>query len=150
GDLPLLTEPTEEARTDFSRAPVAEIHELMEEDFRFGTTNLPRPGEEASPGRINQGAAWHYLGETYLEMGENELAVEALTQLIEGYDYALMTERFGTRLETDIFGSGDPFYDLFGYNNHNLPENTEAIWVIQIEPYIVGGSFNREAQSFGP
>lgn len=150
GDIPLLTEPTSEARTDFTRDPVADIHKLMEEDFKFGTTNLPEPGEEAAPGRITQGAAWHYLGETYLEMGENKLAVEALTQVVNGYNYALMTERFGTRLENDIFGSGDPFYDLFGYNNQNLPENTEAIWVVQIEPFIVGGSFNREAQSFGP
>lgn len=122
----------------------------MVEDFKFGTEHLPEPGKEASPGRITQGVAWHYLAETYLEQGNPQLAVTAATHVIEDYDYALMTERFGTRLNNDVFGTGDPFYDLYGYHNHNLSENKEAMWVIQFEPYLTGGSQNGSGYIFGP
>ena len=150
GDIPLVTEPTKSAKVDFRRDPKADIYKLMEDDLKFGTTNLPEPGEEDAPGRITQGAAWHYLAETYLEQGKYQLAVEAASQVIDGYNYALMTERFGTRLGNDVFGTGDVYYDLFGYDNHNLPENTEGIWVIQFEPYITGGASQGSAYIFGP
>ena len=150
GDIPLVTEPVETAKADFVRNPVADIHALMEEDFTFAAQHLPDPGEEAAPGRITKGPALHYLGETYLEQGEPQLAVEVLTQVIEAFDYALMTERFGNHLGNDVFGSGDVYYDLFGYNNHNLSENTEAMWVIQAEPFIQGGGFISSAYIFGP
>src|SRR5690606_10793742 len=93
GDIPLITEPVNSAKADFIRNPVAEIHALMEEDFKFGTVHLPKPGEEDAPGRITQGPAWHYLAETYLEQGRPELALEAANQVIEGYNYDLMTTR---------------------------------------------------------
>jgi len=150
GDIPLLTEPVKGARADFTRDPVADIHQLMLEDFKFGTENLPRPGEEASPGRLTQGVAWHYLAETYLEMDEPQKAVDAATEVVNGYNYHLMTTRFGTRLDHDVFGSGDPFYDLYGFGNHNLSENTEAMWVIQFEPYVTGGLQNGSGYIFGP
>ncbi|HLT08112.1 MAG TPA: RagB/SusD family nutrient uptake outer membrane protein [Cyclobacteriaceae bacterium] len=150
GDIPLITEPVNSAKADFIRNPVAEIHALMEEDFKFGTVHLPKPGEEDAPGRITQGPAWHYLAETYLEQGRPELALEAANQVIEGYNYDLMTTRFGTKLGNDVFGSGDVFHDLFGYGNHNLPENKEAMWVIQVEPFIVGGGQIQSAYIFGP
>lgn len=150
GDIPLLDEPVESAKADFVRDPAAAIHELMEEDFKFAAEHLPDPGSEAAPGRITKGPALHYLGETYLEEGEPQLAVEALTQAIDGFDYALMTERFGNHLDHDVFGAGDAFYDLFGYGNHNLAENSEAMWVIQAEPFIQGGGSIGSAYIFGP
>lgn len=133
GDIPLLSKPVASAKADFVRDPISEIHKLMEDDFKFAATHLPKPGEEDAPGRITQGPAWHYLAETYLEMGKPQEAVTAATHVIDDYNYALMTERFGNRLTTDILGSGDPYFDLFGYTNHNLPSNTEAMWVIQVE-----------------
>jgi len=150
GGIPLLREPVSSAKADFTRDPVADIHALMVEDFSFAANWLPAPGQEAAPGRITQGPAWHYLAETYLEQGKPELAVEAATYVIDNYGYALMTSRFGTRLAKDIFGSGDVFYDLFGYDNHNLATNTEAMWVIQAEPNITGGGQIASAYIFGP
>src|SRR5690606_39957333 len=117
---------------DFTRDPVSSIHKLMEEDFQFAATYLPKQGEEAAPGRITQGVTFHYLAETYLKEGNPEAAVEAASQVVNGYHYKLMTERFGNRLGKDYLGSGDVYYDLFGYSNHNLSNNTEAMWVIQI------------------
>jgi hypothetical protein len=150
GDIPLLREPVTSAKADFVRDPVADIHELMVEDLTFAATWLPVPGTEAAPGRITQGPAWHYLAETYLEQGKPELAVEAATHVIDNFNYALMDTRFGTRLANDVFGSGDAFYDLFGYQNHTLATNTEAMWVIQCEPNITGGGQIASAYIYGP
>jgi hypothetical protein len=151
GDIPLLKEPVQSAKADFTRDPVADIHNLMVEDFKFAAANLPRPGQEAAPGRITQGPAWHYLAETYLEMGKPDLALEACNHVINDYGYALMTHRFGTGLGNDVFGSGDAFYDLFHYGNYNLPENTEAMWVVQVEPPpTIGGGQIASAYIFGP
>lgn len=150
GDIPLLKEPTSSAKADYKRDPIADIHALMVEDLKFAAANLPAPGSEAAPGRITQGPAWHYLAETYLEQGKPELAVEAATHVINDYQYDLMTSRFGTRLDNDIFGSGDVYYDLFGFENHNLGNNTEAMWVIQVEPNITGGGRISSAYIFGP
>lgn len=150
GDIPLLTEPINSAKADFIRNPVADIHNLMVEDFQYAANNLPKPGEEDAPGRITQGPAWHYLAETYLEQDNFEKAVEAATRVIEDYDYDLMTSRFGTKLGNDVFGSGDVFLDLFGFGNHNLPENKESMWVIQVEPFIIGGGQIASAYIFGP
>ncbi len=150
GDIPLLTEPVKAAKADFVRDPVEKIHKLMEEDFKFASEHLPDPGDEVAPGRITKGPALHYLGETYLEEGMPQLAVDALTKVVSNFNYELMTERFGNHLGKDIFGSGDVYYDLFGYGNHNLSENTEAMWVIQVEPYIQGGAEMASAYIFGP
>jgi hypothetical protein len=152
GDLPLLTIPVSTAKADFVRDPIANVHAQMVEDFKFATENLPDPGDEAAPGRITKGPAWHYLAETYLELGRHQDAVDAASHVVNDFNYGLMTERFGTRLGNDIFGSGDVYFDLFGFDNHNLANNTEAMWVIQIEPptLSLGGGQISSAYIYGP
>jgi hypothetical protein len=149
GDVPLVTEVFDYIKTDFTRAPKAEIYKLMEEDLNFAVVHLPEKGAEKAPGRITQGAAWHLLSETYLIQSKFQDAITAATHVIDDYGYALMTHRFGTKLGNDIFGSGDPYYDLFGYGNFNLTENTEGIWVIQVEPNLTGGESYPE-RAYGP
>jgi len=150
GDVPLVTEVIKSAKTDFVRTPKAEVYKQMEEDLLFGTTNLPLPGQEEAPGRITQGAAWHMLSECYLTQGKNQLAVDAATEVIGGYSYALMTTRFGDR-QNVVFGEGDPYYDLFAFGNQTLGTNTEAIWVIQVEPPpTIGGGSVEGNRTFGP
>jgi hypothetical protein len=150
GDVPLVKEVIKAPKTDFVRAPKEEIYKLIEDDFTFAAANLPKRGKEENPGRITQGAAWHYLSEAYLSEGKYQLAVDAATHVINDYGYALMTIRFGTRLSKDIWGGGDPYYDLFGYGNQNLATNTEAIWVIQVEPNLLGGGLNSGERAYGP
>jgi hypothetical protein len=150
GDVPLVDYVVNSAKTDFVRDPKSEVYRLMEEDLSYGAENLPDPGSEEAPGRITKGAALHMLSEVYLTQGKFQLAVDAATDVIDGFNYALMTQRFGSRVGHDIFGVGDVYNDLFGYGNHNLPENTESIWVIQIEPYITGGGSVEGERSFGP
>lgn len=149
GDVPLVKDVITSAKTDFVRAPKADVYKLMEEDLSFAAANLPRQGKQEAPGRITQGAALHMLSELYINEGKYQLAVDAASKVVTGYNYALMTKRFGTRLGNDVFGTGDPYFDLFGYGNQNLAENTEAIWVIQVEPLIVGGLFDQGERVFG-
>ena len=150
GDAPLVTEAFDYVKTDFVRDPKAKLYELMESDLKFAAEHLPAKGHEKAPGRITQGAAWHLLSEVYLTQSKYQLAVDAATHVINDYGYALMTKRFGTKLSKDIFGAGDPYYDLFQMNNHNLAENTEAIWVIQVEPNITGGDGYPSERMYGP
>jgi starch-binding outer membrane protein, SusD/RagB family len=148
GDVPLITEPTKSAKTDYVRAPKADIYKLMEADLTFGVANLPARGKEEAPGRITQGAAGHFLAECYLSQGKYQQAVDAASKVIDNSGYALMTQRFGSF--PDVFGKGDVLTDLFDYGNQNLPNNTEAIWVIQFEPIITGGSLFPGERSWGP
>ena len=148
GDVPLVTDVIKSPKTDFVRNSKAEVYKLMEDDLTFAAANLPRLNSETALGSVTQGAAWHFLCETYLAQAKYQLAVEAATHVIDDFGYELMTNRFGSTKE--VFGSGDVYLDLFAYGNHNLPENIEAIWVIQIEPLITGGSRNGGDRAYGP
>lgn len=150
GDVPLVTEVIRAPKTDFVRTPKEQVYAQMEQDLINGTTNLPAPGSEEAPGRITQGAAWHMLSECYLNQGKFQLAADAATEVIDGFNYALMTERFGDRQDV-VFGTGDVYYDLFAYGNQNLGNNTESIWVIQVEPPpTTGGGSVEGNRTFGP
>jgi len=154
GDVPMVTEVINYAKTDFTRTPQADILNLIVEDLEFASKNLPDPGKEAAPGRVNKAAAFHFLAEIYLWQKNYQKAVEAASEVINNPRYALMTQRFGNKLGNDVWGSGDVYFDLFAMGNQNLATNTEAIWVIQNEASIAGvptggGQFGGE-RVFGP
>ncbi len=148
GDVPLVTEAIKSAKADFTRTPVADVYKQIEDDLKYAAANLPGRGKEEAPGRITQAAAWHLLSEVYLNQGKYQLAVDAASEVIDGGEYGLMTERFGA--QHDVFGSGDVYYDLFRYGNQNLSENKETIWAIQFEPLITGGASWSGERGFGP
>ena len=149
GDIPLVTEVIEGVKVDFERTPKAAVYAQIEEDLIFASENLPLPGSESTPGRLTQGAALHLLTEVYLAQSKFQDAVDAATKVINNFGYALMTNRFGE--QTDVFGSGDVYYDLFRYGNQNPPTNTETIWAIQYEPGLeLGGSSNYWSGIYGP
>jgi len=148
GPLPLINDVISTAKVDFTRTPLDEIYKSLETDLKFAAANLPLPGKEETVGRINQKAAWHVLTQVYLSEKKYQDAVDAASKVIDGYNSALMTSRFGAT--KDVFGTGDVFLDLFAYGNQNLANNTEAIWVIQFEPIITGGSSYPGERGFGP
>lgn len=148
GDVPLVTEAITTVKTDFKRTPKEEVYLQMEKDLIFAAENLPDPGSEEEPGRITQGAALTILSEVYLAQDKFQLAVDAASKAIDDLGYALMTERFGSTIEA--FGTGDVILDLFAYGNKNLKENKEALWVIQIEPLVTGGSQFPGERAWGP
>lgn len=109
GAVPLSTEEITglNYRADWERNPVAEIREVMEQDFTFAMNNLPL--REASNSMISGATARHYLGELYLAMDKPDKAVTVLKPLVEGSEYGLMTARFGKNASND----GCPFIDVF-------------------------------------
>jgi len=147
GAVPIIKEAIDTPKTDYTRDAVSDVYAFIETDLSYAAANLPVRGQEEEPGRITQGAAWHFLSEAYVADGKYQLAVDAATHVIDDYGYALMTSRFGS--SNDVFGSGDVYTDLFAYGNQNLSENTEAIWVIQIEPLVEGGSSFPGERAFG-
>ncbi|MDR0757567.1 MAG: RagB/SusD family nutrient uptake outer membrane protein [Tannerella sp.] len=149
GDVPVVTDIIDEAKTDFVRDPVSKAFEQMETDLNYAAQRLPDPGKEEDPGRVTRGAALHLLTEVYLMQKKYNEAVQTATRVINEFGYDLMTERFGSTV--DVFGTGDVYLDLFAYGNQNLAENREAIWVIQFEPpSVLGGSNARGVRAFAP
>ncbi len=149
GDVPLVLEALNYAKTDFVRDSKETVFAQIESDLIFATTNLPVPGNEAAPGKLTQGAAWHLLSEVYLAQKKFQSAVDAATNVIDNYDYEIMKNRFGNNYD-HIWGECDVYSDLFVKENHNLAENKEAIWVMQVEPYITGGGTYQGERMYGP
>ena len=154
GDVPLVTEVINTAKTDFTRTPQADILNLIVEDLKYASENLPAPASVPATGRVSKAAALHFLTEAYLWQKDYQKAVDAASKVINDFGFSLMTQRFGTKLGKDVWGSGDVYYDLFVMGNQNLSVNKEAIWVIQNEANSAGvltggGQFGGE-RVFGP
>ncbi|WP_276167411.1 RagB/SusD family nutrient uptake outer membrane protein [Zobellia alginiliquefaciens] len=137
GGVPLVTEEMSEPRTDFLRASKEEVLIQIIEDLKYAAENLPGISE-ALDGKINKLVAQHVLAEVYLAAGRPEDAVDAASSVINSPETALMKDRFGSRANET---PGDVYWDLFRMNNQNRSSgNTEALWVIQFETDILGGS----------
>lgn len=110
GDVPLsIDEITgNNYRVDWQRDPVSKIREQMILDFQEAIDVLPMR-VDGNNTRPNQAIARHYLGETYLAMGNPGKAEEVLRPLVTGSDYSLMTNRFGSNASNE----GHAFIDVF-------------------------------------
>ncbi len=137
GDVPLnLNEALGSAvKTDWVRAPVAEVRAQIIEDLEFAEQYIGV--EPEYQGRITKGAIQHYLAEMYLWENNPTEALAWANKVIDAPEYDLITERYGVR-------SGEPgvvFMDMFYDGNSNREEgNTEALWVFPFEFEIIGGS----------
>lgn len=123
GDVPLsLHEITgSNYRVDWERNKVSDIRKVMEDDLKFAVEKLPvRRSDNTRP---SSAIARHYLGELYLAMGNPSEAKAALQPLVEGNDYRLMTERFGSKAS----GEGNPFMDNFASPLYS-EGNQEVLW----------------------
>src|SRR5690606_20413211 len=132
GDVPLLTEPTASARTDFERTPVAQVNEQIVEDLKYASDNLPDINELVSESRANKYMAMQALGEAYLSIGKPDLAEQILNSIINSQELSLVQSRYGVHLNQNK--PGDYFNDMFIYGNQRRSQgNTEAIWTFQLE-----------------
>lgn len=143
GGVPIIPVPLTEAKTDFVRAPVNEVDQLIEDDLLFAVASLPPIGSAAYDARANQAMARQLLAEAYLRMDEPGLAEAQCDAIIDGSSgsLSLVTERYGVKASEP----GDPFSDMFIYGNQRRAEgNTEAIWVLEVEnpTDVPGGSTN--------
>ncbi len=142
GGVPLETNEVTTPKVDYVRATRKEVYAQCISDLVFAAANLP--SITAIPatrdGEISSQAANHLLAEVYIADGQFTNAVTAATAVISTPGVALMTARFGSRrTETP----GDVYWDLFRKGNQNRKggtNNTEAIWVIQLETDVPGGA----------
>jgi starch-binding outer membrane protein, SusD/RagB family len=136
GDVPLnLSEALGSTiKTDWERAPVAEIRKQIMSDFLFAEMHIPV--EPELPGKITRGAIQHYLAEMYLLLDKPDSALFWSDKVINTSEYRLITERYGVQSNQP----GVPFGDMFIEGNENRHQgNSEALWVHQFALETVGG-----------
>lgn len=139
GDVPLsLNESTgNNVRTDWERTPVAKVREAMESDWLFAEQHLP--DVHTLPGRVNKAVAQHYLAELYLTMGEPANAEAKAGAVVDNPNYALITERYGIRMNQP----GVPFMDQFYDGNVlRVNGNKEVLWEFPYDRDVQGGGSN--------
>ncbi|MBS2099379.1 RagB/SusD family nutrient uptake outer membrane protein [Carboxylicivirga linearis] len=144
GDVPLLTEPTSSAKTDFVRTPVAEVNAQIIADLIYAADNLPAIDGTVSESRANKHMAMQCLGEVYLRTDQPSLAEEVLTTIIQSGKFNLIEDRYGIAEAKD----GDYFHDMFMYGNQRRSQgNMEAIWTFELEyTKNVSGGFTNAPQ----
>lgn len=144
GGVPLVTEPTQSARTDYVRAPLSEVDDLIVSDLTFAAANLPDVGATAAQSRANRYMAKQLLGEVCLRMGRPADAIGPLTDIIESGRFELVRARYGVDLAND----GDYYHDMFIHGNMRRSQgNTETIWTYEIEnPSKVTGGYTGAPQ----
>jgi hypothetical protein len=137
GQVPLIDQPLDAPKTDFTRASLESLNNLINDDLLYATTNLPNIDAVSKPGRISKEAAQQLLAEAYLRQGKNDLAETQCLNIITGRKFAIVNARFGIKKTLP----GDAFSDMFIVGNQRRRQgNTEAIWVQEMEYNIPGGS----------
>lgn len=144
GKVPIVTEPLTKAKTDFVRASLDEVNNLIVADLTYSIDKLPTIDNVKSNakgklyGRANKAMGQQLLAEVYLRMGKNDLAEAQCKAIIQSGKFSLTTARYGIRASQP----GDPFSDMFIYGNQRYAQgNKEAIWVFELENItsVVGG-----------
>lgn len=152
GKVPLVTEPITTPKTDFTRASLDSVNNLIIQDLSFAAANLTEPGAFGSKlnangkpaARVNKYVAMQLLAEVYIRAGKPDLAEQQTTAIINSGKFALTTARYGIRSSQ----GGDPFSDMFIYGNERRAQgNKEAIWVLEEEnPNAVPGGLTGAPQ----
>ncbi|MEO7989439.1 MAG: RagB/SusD family nutrient uptake outer membrane protein [Chryseolinea sp.] len=139
GGVPLITEEIVTEKLDFVRATRAEVYAQVISDLIFCTANLPLI-TAVKDGEVSNLVAQHLLAEVYLADGQFQNAVDAATSVIDDPNTDLTINRYGS--SASKWPSYDVYFDLFQPGNQNRIQanNKEALWVIQIETDVIGGS----------
>jgi hypothetical protein len=145
GGVPIITAPLTSPKTNFTRASIDSVNNLIITDLTFAESNLPTienvkvNSKGKMYGRAHKAMASQLLAEVYLRTGQNNLAEQECDAVINGGDFHLVTSRYGIKLAQP----GDPYSDMFVSGNQRRVEgNPEAIWVVEMENpnTVVGGA----------
>lgn len=142
GGVPIVTTPELGVRTDFPRASVAQVYDLIIADLRFAANNLPLMQDDY--GRATKGAAQHALALAYLTRGsavtdqrgqkptDMDSAAYFADEVIFNNNYQLVPD----------------FEDLWDINNQR---NSEVIFAVQFSETQLynNNSGNRDHLYFG-
>lgn len=141
GDVPYVETILYDFQLNFTRTPKAEVLGHIVDDLKFAAENLPENADNVKDGKLTKWAALHLLSEMYLMQGENTLAAESASAVINSGYFELMKTRYGVSKSKP----GDVFSDLFIEDNQNRKSgNKESIWVLQFEFNTIGGGTNSD------
>jgi hypothetical protein len=136
GGVPIILEEITSPKRDFVRSTRDEVLDQCISDLQFASQNLPDITGVKADGRVSKAAAFHLMAEVYIMKQEWDNAITAATAVINNPNFALMTDRYGSRSNEP----GDVYWDLFRRDNQNRSSgNMEAIWVNQYEYLVDGG-----------
>lgn len=144
GGVPLITHALTGPKTDFVRAPIADVNNFIVADLVYAAANLPdieavkTNTKGKMYGRANRFMAMQLLAEVYLRMGKPDLAEQQAQAIISSGKFSLIKNRYGVKTSQ----RGDYYSDMFQYGNQRRSQgNTEAIWVLEQEnpTSVVGG-----------
>jgi hypothetical protein len=91
GDVHLTLEETVGVNTETMRTPAARVYEAILADLHAAEASLPAKAEKY--GRVNKGAAQHFLAKVYLsrnQSGDMAKAAEYARKVIDSGEYALL------------------------------------------------------------
>ncbi|MEO6520123.1 MAG: RagB/SusD family nutrient uptake outer membrane protein [Mucilaginibacter sp.] len=109
--VPLVTQPTINKQTDFTRASVADVYKLIFADLRFAADNLSATNTDQ--GRATKGAAMHFLAKAYLTRGSavTDVRGQQPTDIDSAAYYATQVINSGTyALESDYMNLWNGVY----------------------------------------
>lgn len=130
GDVPLMTQATSSAGTDYTRDPIASVNEVIVDDLVYASANLPEVDATVAESRANKYMAMQALGEVYLRLGRASEAEAILDQIINSGKFHLINSRYGIRTAEP----GDFYHDMFIYGNQRRSQgNTETLWTFELE-----------------
>jgi len=144
GGVPLIVHALSGPKTDFVRAPIAEVNDFIVNDLIYAAENLPdieavkTNTKGKMYGRANKFMAMQLLAEVYLRIGKPDLAEIQAQAIISSGRFSLIKSRYGIKTSQP----GDYYSDMFQYGNERRSQgNTEAIWVLEQEnpSSVVGG-----------
>ncbi len=152
GKVPLVTAPLTAPKTDFVRAPLTDVNNLIISDLTFASTYLSDVGAVGGKvnalgkpvARANKYMAMQLLTEAYLRIGKPDLAEAQAQAIINSNKFSLVTARYGIHAGQP----GDYYSDMFVYGNQRRSQgNSEAIWVMEQEnPATVPGGITYNPQ----
>ncbi|SEW51536.1 RagB/SusD family nutrient uptake outer membrane protein [Chitinophaga arvensicola] len=131
GGVPITIAPLTAPKTDFVRAPLKDVNDLIVSDLNFAKVNLPSIDDLVSKSLPNKAMASQLLAEAYLRIGGKDAEAEAeCNTIISSGDFSLIQNRYGVKASQP----GDPYADMFIFGNQRRVQgNTEAIWVEETE-----------------
>jgi len=144
GGVPLIAHALTGPKTDFVRAPIADVNNFIVSDLVYAAANLPDIESVKTNtkgkmyGRANKFMAMQLLAEVYLRIGKPDLAEQQAQAIISSGRFSLIKNRYGVKTSQ----AGDYYSDMFQYGNQRRAQgNTEAIWVLEQEnpTSVVGG-----------
>ncbi|WEK19538.1 MAG: RagB/SusD family nutrient uptake outer membrane protein [Candidatus Pedobacter colombiensis] len=144
GEVPLITHALSGPKTDFVRAPLADVNNFIVSDLIYAAANLPdieavkTNTKGKMYGRANKFMAMQLLAEVYLRINKPDLAEQQAQAIINSGRFSLIKNRYGVKTSLP----GDYYSDMFQYGNQRRAQgNTEAIWVLEQEnpASVVGG-----------